>query len=136
MILSAIKFDSHGLFENDLLYFGNVFHVLNCVGLILHRSFEEMEAQISQGKSPVLPPCGARDSLASEKSRKRDSQSQSRTQSVERDGAVSANQSSPKGISTIKGVFISLSQIMWSSYSQNTRKHHKCVKMGLFLFCY
>uniref|UniRef100_A0A8C2L564 Transforming acidic coiled-coil-containing protein C-terminal domain-containing protein n=1 Tax=Cyprinus carpio TaxID=7962 RepID=A0A8C2L564_CYPCA len=50
-------------------------------------SFEEMEAQISQGKSPVLPPCGARDSLASEKSRKRDSQSQSRTQSVERDGA-------------------------------------------------
>ncbi|XP_042593005.1 transforming acidic coiled-coil-containing protein 2-like isoform X10 [Cyprinus carpio] len=50
-------------------------------------SFEEMEAQISQGKSPVLPPCGARDSLVSEKSRKRDSQSQSRTQSVERDGA-------------------------------------------------
>uniref|UniRef100_A0A671L3X3 Uncharacterized LOC107688300 n=1 Tax=Sinocyclocheilus anshuiensis TaxID=1608454 RepID=A0A671L3X3_9TELE len=50
-------------------------------------SFEEMEAQISQGKSPVLPPRGARDSLASEKSRKRDSQSQSRTQSNERDGA-------------------------------------------------
>ncbi|XP_043112242.1 transforming acidic coiled-coil-containing protein 2-like isoform X7 [Puntigrus tetrazona] len=50
-------------------------------------SFEEMEAQISQGKSPVLPPRGARDSLTSEKSRKRDSQSQSRTQSNERDGA-------------------------------------------------
>uniref|UniRef100_A0A673HRE5 Transforming acidic coiled-coil-containing protein C-terminal domain-containing protein n=1 Tax=Sinocyclocheilus rhinocerous TaxID=307959 RepID=A0A673HRE5_9TELE len=50
-------------------------------------SFEEMEAQISQGKSPVLPPRGARNSLASEKSRKRDSQPQSRTQSNERDGA-------------------------------------------------
>ncbi|XP_016323157.1 uncharacterized protein LOC107673862 [Sinocyclocheilus anshuiensis] len=50
-------------------------------------SFEEMEAQISQGKSPVLPPHGARDSMASEKSRKRDSQSQNRTQSNERDGA-------------------------------------------------
>ncbi|KAF4105841.1 hypothetical protein G5714_013503 [Onychostoma macrolepis] len=50
-------------------------------------SFEEMEAQISQGKSPVLPPRGAHDSMASEKSRKRDSQSQSRTQSNERDGA-------------------------------------------------
>ncbi|XP_059422154.1 transforming acidic coiled-coil-containing protein 2 isoform X7 [Carassius carassius] len=50
-------------------------------------SFEEMEAQISQGKSPVLPPRGAHDSLASEKSRKRESQSQSRTQSNERDGA-------------------------------------------------
>ncbi|XDV50390.1 hypothetical protein PO909_019454 [Leuciscus waleckii] len=49
-------------------------------------SFEEMEAQISQGKSPVLPPRGARDPMASEKSRKRDSQSQSRTQSNERDG--------------------------------------------------
>lgn len=93
MILSAIKFDSHGLFENYLLYFGNVFHVLNCVGLIVHRSFEEMEAQISKGKSPVLPPRGARDSMASEKSRKRDSQSQSRTQSNDRDGAVSLNQS-------------------------------------------
>ncbi|XP_026079645.1 transforming acidic coiled-coil-containing protein 2-like isoform X8 [Carassius auratus] len=50
-------------------------------------SFEEMEAQISQGKSPVLPPRGAHESLASEKSRKRESQSQSRTQSNERDGA-------------------------------------------------
>uniref|UniRef100_A0A8C2FB64 Transforming acidic coiled-coil-containing protein C-terminal domain-containing protein n=1 Tax=Cyprinus carpio TaxID=7962 RepID=A0A8C2FB64_CYPCA len=50
-------------------------------------SFEEMEAQISKGKSPVLPPRGARDSMASEKSRKRDSQSQSRTQSNDRDGA-------------------------------------------------
>ncbi|XP_050982843.1 uncharacterized protein tacc2 isoform X4 [Labeo rohita] len=50
-------------------------------------SFEEMEAQISQGKSPVLPPRGDRGSMASEKSRKRDSQSQSRTQSNERDGA-------------------------------------------------
>ncbi|XP_016378219.1 transforming acidic coiled-coil-containing protein 2-like [Sinocyclocheilus rhinocerous] len=50
-------------------------------------SFEEVEAQISQGKSPVLPPHGARDSMASEKSRKRDSQSQNRTQSNERDGA-------------------------------------------------
>ncbi|KAK7148508.1 hypothetical protein R3I93_012748 [Phoxinus phoxinus] len=49
-------------------------------------SFEEMEAQISQGKSPVLPPRGARDPMASEKSRKRESQSQSRTQSNERDG--------------------------------------------------
>lgn len=52
-----------------------------------------MEAQISKGKSPVLPPRGARDSMASEKSRKRDSQSQSRTQSNDRDGAVSLNQS-------------------------------------------
>ncbi|XP_067242487.1 transforming acidic coiled-coil-containing protein 2-like isoform X1 [Chanodichthys erythropterus] len=50
-------------------------------------SFEEMEAQISQGKSPVLPPRGPREPVASEKSRKRDSQSQSRTQSSERDGA-------------------------------------------------
>uniref|UniRef100_A0A672NSW2 Uncharacterized LOC107585353 n=1 Tax=Sinocyclocheilus grahami TaxID=75366 RepID=A0A672NSW2_SINGR len=50
-------------------------------------SFEEMEAQISQGKSLVLPPHGARDSMASEKSRKRDRQSQNRTQSNERDGA-------------------------------------------------
>ncbi|XP_056326455.1 uncharacterized protein tacc2 isoform X3 [Danio aesculapii] len=50
-------------------------------------SFEEMEAQISQGKSPVLPPRGTRDPMASDKSRKRDSQSQSRTQSNERDGA-------------------------------------------------
>ncbi|KAK2896790.1 hypothetical protein Q8A67_011278 [Cirrhinus molitorella] len=50
-------------------------------------SFEEMEAQISQGKSPVLPPRGDRGSMASEKSRKRDSQSQNRTQSNERDGA-------------------------------------------------
>ncbi|XP_067277706.1 uncharacterized protein tacc2 isoform X3 [Pseudorasbora parva] len=49
-------------------------------------SFEEMEAQISQGKSPVLPPRGARDPMASEKSRKKDSQSQSRMQSNERDG--------------------------------------------------
>ncbi|KAL1262895.1 hypothetical protein QQF64_005634, partial [Cirrhinus molitorella] len=51
-------------------------------------SFEEMEAQISQGKSPVLPPRGDRGSMASEKSRKRDSQSQNRTQSNERDGAT------------------------------------------------
>ncbi|XP_073689965.1 uncharacterized protein tacc2 isoform X3 [Garra rufa] len=50
-------------------------------------SFEEMEAQISQGKSPVLPPHGDRGSMASEKSRKRENQSQSRTQSSERDGA-------------------------------------------------
>ncbi|XP_026134129.1 titin homolog isoform X3 [Carassius auratus] len=50
-------------------------------------SFEEMEAQISQGKSPVLPPRGARDSMASEKSRKRDGQSQNRTPSNHRDGA-------------------------------------------------
>lgn len=51
-----------------------------------------MEAQISQGKSPVLPPRGTRDPMASEKSRKRDSQSQSRMQSNERDGVVSVNQ--------------------------------------------
>nr|XP_021336530.1 transforming acidic coiled-coil-containing protein 2 isoform X5 [Danio rerio] len=50
-------------------------------------SFEEMEAQISQGKSPVLPPRGTREPMTSDKSRKRDSQSQSRTQSNERDGA-------------------------------------------------
>lgn len=67
--------------------------MLTRVGLPLHRSFEEMEAQISQGKSPVLPPRGTRDPMASDKSRKRDSQSQSRTQSNERDGAVSGNQS-------------------------------------------
>ncbi|XP_051503746.1 uncharacterized protein LOC127411905 isoform X3 [Myxocyprinus asiaticus] len=46
-------------------------------------SFEEMEAQISQGKSPVLPPRGTREPMASEKSRKRES----RAQSNERDGA-------------------------------------------------
>nr|XP_055025814.1 transforming acidic coiled-coil-containing protein 2-like isoform X16 [Misgurnus anguillicaudatus] len=50
-------------------------------------SFEEMEAQISQGKSPVLPPRNAREPTAPEKSRKRESQSQSQTQSIERDGA-------------------------------------------------
>ncbi|XP_059373400.1 uncharacterized protein LOC132110641 isoform X4 [Carassius carassius] len=50
-------------------------------------SFEEMEAQISQGKTPVLSPRGARDSMASEKSRKRDGQSQNRTPSNHRDGA-------------------------------------------------
>ncbi|XP_065152688.1 uncharacterized protein tacc2 [Paramisgurnus dabryanus] len=50
-------------------------------------SFEEMEAQISQGKSPVLPPRSAREPTAPEKSRKRESQSQSQTQSIERDGA-------------------------------------------------
>ncbi|TRY81440.1 hypothetical protein DNTS_008157 [Danionella cerebrum] len=50
-------------------------------------SFEEMEAQISQGKSPVLPPRGTRDPFASEKSRKRESQPQSRMQSNEREGA-------------------------------------------------
>lgn len=93
-----------------------------------------MEAQISQGKSPVLPPRGARDSMASEKSRKMDSQSRSRTQSNERDGVVSANQSNTKRISTFKSVFISLAQIIWSSYSQNTRKHNKCVKTGLFFY--
>ncbi|XP_026079648.1 transforming acidic coiled-coil-containing protein 2-like isoform X11 [Carassius auratus] len=59
-------------------------------------SFEEMEAQISQGKSPVLPPRGAHESLASEKSRKRESQSQSRTQSNERDGASRLKKPSPR----------------------------------------
>lgn len=48
-----------------------------------------MEAQISQGKSPVLPTRIARESKASEKNRKRESQPQSRTQSNDRDGAVS-----------------------------------------------
>lgn len=129
--MKAIKPDSWGFI---FFYFGSVFYVLNCVGLILYRSFEEMEAQISQGKSPVLPPRGARDSMASEKSRKMDSQSRSRTQSNERDGVVSANQSNTKRISTFKSVFISLAQIIWSSYSQNTRKHNKCVKTGLFFY--
>ncbi|XP_052006883.1 LOW QUALITY PROTEIN: uncharacterized protein LOC127660603 [Xyrauchen texanus] len=46
-------------------------------------SFEEMEAQISQGKSPVLPPRGTRETIASEINRKRES----RAQSNERDGA-------------------------------------------------
>ncbi|KAA0718017.1 Transforming acidic coiled-coil-containing protein 2 [Triplophysa tibetana] len=50
-------------------------------------SFEEMEAQISQGKSPVLPPRSAREPRASEKNRKRESQPQSRTQSNDSDGA-------------------------------------------------
>ncbi|XP_057197705.1 uncharacterized protein tacc2 isoform X2 [Triplophysa rosa] len=50
-------------------------------------SFEEMEAQISQGKSPVLPPRSAREPKASEKNRKRESQPQSRTQSNGGDGA-------------------------------------------------
>ncbi|XP_051946651.1 uncharacterized protein LOC127618309 [Xyrauchen texanus] len=45
-------------------------------------SFEEMEAQISQGKSSVLPSRGTCEPLASEKSRKRES----RVQSNERDG--------------------------------------------------
>ncbi len=130
--MKAIKLDSRGL---KMIDFGSVFYLLNCVVLILHRSFEEMEAQISQGKSPVLPPRGAHDSMSSEKSRKRDSQSQSRLQSNERDGAVSANQPNTKRISTFKRVFISLAKIIRSSYSQNTGKHHKCVKMGLsFLF--
>lgn len=49
-----------------------------------------MEAQISaEGKSPVLPSLGAAETLSSERSRKRESQSQSRAQSSERDGAVS-----------------------------------------------
>ncbi|XP_066534765.1 transforming acidic coiled-coil-containing protein 2 isoform X3 [Hoplias malabaricus] len=51
-------------------------------------SFEEMEAQISaEGKSPVLPSRGPPETMSSEKSRKRESQSQSRAQSSERDGA-------------------------------------------------
>ncbi|KAL7889941.1 hypothetical protein AOLI_G00021990 [Acnodon oligacanthus] len=51
-------------------------------------SFEEMEAQISaEAKSPVLTSRGAPETLTSEKSRKRESQSQSRAQSSERDGA-------------------------------------------------
>ncbi|KAL6487142.1 hypothetical protein MHYP_G00037680 [Metynnis hypsauchen] len=51
-------------------------------------SFEEMEAQISaEGKSPVLSSRGAPETLTSEKSRKRESQSQSRAHSSERDGA-------------------------------------------------
>ncbi len=91
--MKAIKPDSWGFI---FFYFGSVFYVLNCVGLILYRSFEEMEAQISQGKSPVLPPRGAHDSMASEKSRKMDSQSRSRTQSNERDGVVSAASQTPK----------------------------------------
>ncbi|XP_039528575.1 microtubule-associated protein futsch isoform X13 [Pimephales promelas] len=62
-------------------------------------SFEEMEAQISQGKSPVLPPRGARDPMASEKSRKRDSQSQSRTQSNERDGVREMASPGDSGVS-------------------------------------
>ncbi|XP_051507815.1 transforming acidic coiled-coil-containing protein 2-like isoform X3 [Myxocyprinus asiaticus] len=48
-------------------------------------SFEEMEAQLSQGKSSVLPSHGTREPLASEKSRKRES----RAQSNERDGVTS-----------------------------------------------
>ncbi|XP_048061045.1 transforming acidic coiled-coil-containing protein 2 isoform X14 [Megalobrama amblycephala] len=62
-------------------------------------SFEEMEAQISQGKSPVLPPRGPREPMASEKSRKRDSQSQSRTQSNERDGAREMASPGDSGVS-------------------------------------
>nr|XP_055025815.1 transforming acidic coiled-coil-containing protein 2-like isoform X17 [Misgurnus anguillicaudatus] len=58
-------------------------------------SFEEMEAQISQGKSPVLPPRNAREPTAPEKSRKRESQSQSQTQSIERDGAQQREMASP-----------------------------------------
>ncbi|XP_030628290.1 transforming acidic coiled-coil-containing protein 2 [Chanos chanos] len=50
-------------------------------------SFEEMEAQIAGGKSPVLPSSGAPEGVASEKSRKRESGSVSRAQSSERDGA-------------------------------------------------
>uniref|UniRef100_A0A3B1J7V1 Transforming acidic coiled-coil-containing protein C-terminal domain-containing protein n=1 Tax=Astyanax mexicanus TaxID=7994 RepID=A0A3B1J7V1_ASTMX len=50
-------------------------------------SFEEMEAQMeAEGKSPVLPACGPPETLT-EKSRKRENQSQSRAQSSERDGA-------------------------------------------------
>ncbi|XP_073777060.1 transforming acidic coiled-coil-containing protein 2 isoform X30 [Danio rerio] len=64
-------------------------------------SFEEMEAQISQGKSPVLPPRGTREPMTSDKSRKRDSQSQSRTQSNERDGATEI--ASPGDSSVSKG---------------------------------
>ncbi|XP_056616080.1 transforming acidic coiled-coil-containing protein 2 isoform X4 [Triplophysa dalaica] len=51
-------------------------------------SFEEMEAQISEGKSPVLPPRSAREPKSSEKNRKRESQPQSRTQSNDSDGAT------------------------------------------------
>ncbi|XP_049337785.1 uncharacterized protein tacc2 isoform X13 [Astyanax mexicanus] len=50
-------------------------------------SFEEMEAQMeAEGKSPVLPARGPPETLT-EKSRKRENQSQSRAQSSERDGA-------------------------------------------------
>lgn len=88
-----------------------------------------MEAQISQGKSPVLPPRGAHDSMASEKSRKMDSQSRSRTQSNERDGVVSAASQTPKESAPFKSVFISLAQIIWSSYSQKKEKHKKTQQM-------
>lgn len=79
-----------------------------------------MEAQISQGKSPVLPPRGARDPMASEKSRKRDSQSQSRTQSNERDGVVSVNQpSTEKQNQHLQECVYFISSDIVFSYNQN-----------------
>lgn len=93
-----------------------------------------MEAQISEGKSPVLPPRGSRDPMALEKSRKRDSQSQSRTQSNERDGAVSTNQSSTKR----KNWTISLVQIWIRCGVFHTVKtqeiHHKMCEDGFIFY--
>ncbi|XP_059373401.1 uncharacterized protein LOC132110641 isoform X5 [Carassius carassius] len=83
-------------------------------------SFEEMEAQISQGKTPVLSPRGARDSMASEKSRKRDGQSQNRTPSNHRDGAQ-REMASPGDSEASKSSLYSL-----SGYIEGESPHLPC----------
>lgn len=60
------------------------------LSLILCRSFEEMEAQITAGmKTPVLSSRPGPEGSAGDKGRKRESEALSRTQSTERDEQVS-----------------------------------------------